>query len=93
VHSHRQPGDAFFAVSGEQNWIPRAGWALYVDRDPGSVLTSAQARRPLDFGEPIGLLMLFMAHCVRTKEDSWGLLKRYRCSVTPKCSINKISSG
>jgi SAM-dependent methyltransferase len=47
-------------------------------RDPGSILTSGEVRRLLDFDEPIGLLMLLMVHWVPTESDPWGLLKQYR---------------
>jgi hypothetical protein len=56
----------------------RTGVAQADMRDPDSILTSAQARRLLDFDEPIGLLMLFMVHWVQTEDDPWGPLKRYR---------------
>ncbi|WP_112271502.1 SAM-dependent methyltransferase [Lentzea terrae] len=56
----------------------RAGVVQADMRDPDSILNSDEARRLLDFDEPIGLLMLLMVHWVPTEADPWGLLKQYR---------------
>jgi S-adenosyl methyltransferase len=52
-------------------------------RDPESILGSPQARRLLDFDEPVGLLMLLMLHWVPDENDPLGLLRRYWQSMAP----------
>ena len=47
-------------------------------RDPRSILDSAEAKRLLDFDEPIGLLFLLMLHWVPDEDDPVGLTARYR---------------
>jgi S-adenosyl methyltransferase len=59
-------------------------------RDPDSILGSAEAKRLLDFDEPIGLLMLFMVHWVPDDADPQSLLKRYRDAL-PSGSFLAIS--
>ncbi|HVV17804.1 MAG TPA: SAM-dependent methyltransferase [Pseudonocardiaceae bacterium] len=51
-------------------------------RDPERVLASPEARRLLNVDEPIGLLMLLMLHWVRDDSDPFGLLARYRDSLS-----------
>ncbi|MFD1146648.1 SAM-dependent methyltransferase [Saccharothrix hoggarensis] len=52
-------------------------------RDPEGILGSAEARRLLDFDEPIGLLMLLVLHWVPDEDDPLGLLARYRDALAP----------
>ncbi|ONI83546.1 hypothetical protein ALI22I_34220 [Saccharothrix sp. ALI-22-I] len=47
-------------------------------REPEAILGSDEARRLLDFDQPIGLLMLLMLHWVPDSSDPRGLLGRYR---------------
>lgn len=56
----------------------RAGVLQADMRDPDSVLNSSEARRLLNFDEPLGLLMLFMVHWVPNEADPWSLMKTYR---------------
>ncbi|MCR3748083.1 SAM-dependent methyltransferase [Lentzea californiensis] len=59
-------------------------------RDPDSILNSGEVNRLLDFGQPIGLLMLFMVHWVPDEADPQSLLKRYR-EALPSGSYLAIS--
>ncbi|HWO63894.1 MAG TPA: SAM-dependent methyltransferase [Umezawaea sp.] len=52
-------------------------------RNPESILTSPEARRLLDFDEPVGLLMLLMLHWVDDESDLPGLLDRYSAALAP----------
>src|SRR5262249_62020098 len=56
----------------------RAGIVQADMRDPDSVFDSPQARRLLDFDEPVGVLMLLMLHWLPDESDPLGLLARYR---------------
>ncbi|GAA4523683.1 SAM-dependent methyltransferase [Amycolatopsis samaneae] len=47
-------------------------------RDPESIMDSPEAKRLLDFDEPIGLLFLLMLHWVSDEDDPAGLTARYR---------------
>jgi hypothetical protein len=47
-------------------------------RDPESIITSAPARRLLDFDRPVALLMVMMVHWVPDEDDPWALIARYR---------------
>ncbi|MBP2330714.1 hypothetical protein JOF56_011099 [Kibdelosporangium banguiense] len=47
-------------------------------RDPDSIIGSSQARRLLDFDEPIALLMVMMVHWVPDADDPWALIAQYR---------------
>jgi hypothetical protein len=47
-------------------------------RDPDSILNSGEVRLLLDFDEPVGLLIMFMADWVPNEADPWGLMKHYR---------------
>ena len=57
---------------------------LHADmRDSDAILGSDEARRLLDFDEPIGLLMLLMLHWVPDEADPHALLARYRDVLAP----------
>jgi hypothetical protein len=47
-------------------------------RDPESIIDSSEARRLLDFGKPIGMLLVMMIHWVPDQDDPWSLVARYR---------------
>ncbi|WP_441297523.1 SAM-dependent methyltransferase [Actinosynnema sp. ALI-1.44] len=47
-------------------------------RDPDSILGSSQARRLLNFDEPIALLMVMMLHWLPDSDDPWALIAHYR---------------
>jgi hypothetical protein len=47
-------------------------------RDPDSIIGSSEARRLLNFDEPIALLMVMMVHWVPDADDPWSLISRYR---------------
>jgi len=51
--------------------------------DPESIFTAPEAQRLLDFGEPVGLLMVAMLHWIPDTSDPHGLLKEYRHRVPP----------
>jgi hypothetical protein len=51
-------------------------------RDPDSILGSSEARRLLNFDEPIALLMVMMVHWVPDHDDPHGLIARYRDALT-----------
>ncbi|WP_158843440.1 SAM-dependent methyltransferase [Saccharothrix deserti] len=52
-------------------------------REPETILGGAEARRLLDFDQPIGLLMLLMLHWVPDSADPRGLVARYRDALAP----------
>ncbi|MET0233624.1 MAG: SAM-dependent methyltransferase [Kibdelosporangium sp.] len=47
-------------------------------RDPDSIIHSSEARRLLNFDEPIALLLVMMVHWVPDADDPWALIARYR---------------
>lgn len=47
-------------------------------RDPAAIIDSPQARRLLNFDEPIATLMVMVLHWVPNDEDPYGLLDQYR---------------
>jgi hypothetical protein len=48
-------------------------------RDPGPILE--QARRTLDFDQPVAVMMLGVLHLVQDEEDPWGLVDRWMAAV------------
>ncbi|ONI81232.1 hypothetical protein ALI144C_22130 [Actinosynnema sp. ALI-1.44] len=52
-------------------------------RDPGSVLRAPETRRLLDFGRPIGLLMVGILLYVGPEYDPGGLVATYRDACAP----------
>lgn len=52
-------------------------------RDPESILDHPKTRGLLDFGQPVGLLMLMMLHWLPDEADPWTLMARYRDALAP----------
>jgi hypothetical protein len=52
-------------------------------RAPDDILNHPQTRALIDFGQPLGLLMVAVTHFVSDEEDPYGLLARYRDAVAP----------
>jgi hypothetical protein len=52
-------------------------------RDPESILTSAEARRLLDFNRPVALLLVMMIHWIPDQDDPYGVIARYRDALPP----------
>jgi hypothetical protein len=52
-------------------------------RSPDDILNDPRTRKLIDFGQPIGLLMVAVTHFVSDEEDPYGLLTRYRDAVGP----------
>ncbi|MET0132010.1 MAG: SAM-dependent methyltransferase [Kibdelosporangium sp.] len=52
-------------------------------RAPESILNSSEARRLLNFDEPIALLMVMMVHWVPDQDDPHGLIRRYLDALPP----------
>jgi hypothetical protein len=50
---------------------------------PDRVLTAAESTGVLDFGQPIGLLMVAVLHFVPDEKDPRGVVARYRDAVAP----------
>jgi hypothetical protein len=52
-------------------------------RDPDAILGHPETRALLDFGQPVGLLMLMMVHWLPDEADPWSLMARYRDALAP----------
>jgi hypothetical protein len=52
-------------------------------RDPEKILDSPQVRGLLDFGQPMGLLMLLMLHWIPDDSAPLELVGRYRAALAP----------
>jgi len=52
-------------------------------RFPEDILNHPRTRELIDFGRPVGLLMVAVTHFVSDDEDPYGLLTRYRDAVVP----------
>lgn len=52
-------------------------------RCPAEILGSAQVREFIDFGRPVGLLMLAILHHIRDEEDPAGIVARFREAAAP----------
>jgi hypothetical protein len=60
----------------------REGSTHYIEadlRDPVPILD--EARRTLDFDQPVAVMLLGVLHLVRDEEDPWGLVARYLAAV------------
>ncbi|MGH3794718.1 MAG: SAM-dependent methyltransferase [Pseudonocardiaceae bacterium] len=62
---------------------PRADVVRADLRDPDSILASPTTRRLLDFDQPVGLLMVCVAHFVAPDDDPAGLLARFHELLAP----------
>ena len=52
-------------------------------RDPTQILRDAKVARMIDFGKPVGLLMLAILHHINDDEDPGGLVKMFRDAMPP----------
>jgi len=52
-------------------------------RDPEQVLSDAQVRGLLDFGQPVGIMFMCVLHCLWDHEDPWGVVGQFRDAVVP----------
>ncbi|MFD5828977.1 SAM-dependent methyltransferase [Lentzea sp. NPDC060358] len=52
-------------------------------RDFGSVLSSPEVDKQLDFDEPVAVLMIALLHFVSDDEDPWGVVGGYRDRLAP----------
>jgi hypothetical protein len=60
------------------------GATAYLDADVRDVDTVlARARELLDFGQPIGVLLIALLHMLGDEDDPWGLVARYMAAVPP----------
>ena len=60
------------------------GATAYLDADVRDVDTVlARARELLDFGQPIGVLLIALLHMLSDEDDPWGLVARYMAAVPP----------
>jgi hypothetical protein len=50
-------------------------------RSPDDILNHPRTRELIDFGQPVGLLMVAVTHFVSDEEDPYGLVTRYRDAV------------
>jgi len=47
------------------------------------VLGNEQVRDLFDFGQPVGIMLMCVLHCLWDKEDPWGVVGQFRDAVTP----------
>ena len=52
-------------------------------REPEQVLANPQVRGLLDFGQPVGIMLMCMLHCLWDREDPWGVVRQFRDAVAP----------
>jgi len=52
-------------------------------REPEQVLSNAQVRGLLDFGQPVGIMFMCVLHCLWDREDPWGVVGQFRDAVAP----------
>jgi hypothetical protein len=52
-------------------------------RDPVEVLNHPELRAGIDLGEPVGLLLVAVAHFVSDEEDPWKIVRRYMDALAP----------
>jgi hypothetical protein len=52
-------------------------------RDPRAVLDHPDLRAGIDLGEPVGLLLVAVAHFVSDEEDPWGIVRQYMDALAP----------
>jgi hypothetical protein len=61
-------------------------------RDPGPILAHPEVRRRLDFGRPVGLLLIAVLHFVPDDAQAYGAVEQLRREVAPR-SYLAISHG
>ena len=52
-------------------------------RDPGKILADQELRRLIDFGKPVGLLLVAVLHFLSDKEDPYRTVASYRDALAP----------
>jgi len=52
-------------------------------REPEQVLGNTQVRDLFDFGQPVGIMLMCVLHCLWDKEDPWGVVRQFRDAVAP----------
>jgi hypothetical protein len=52
-------------------------------REPEQVLGNVQAGGLFDFGQPVGIMLMCVLHCLWDKEDPWGVVGQFRDAVAP----------
>ncbi|HEX2417979.1 MAG TPA: SAM-dependent methyltransferase [Micromonosporaceae bacterium] len=52
-------------------------------RNPDQILGHPQTRRLIDFGEPVGLLIVAVTHLLPDTDDPWAFVARYVDAVAP----------
>jgi hypothetical protein len=52
-------------------------------REPEQVLSNTQVRDLFDFGQPVGIMLMCVLHCLWDKEDPWGVVGQFRDAVAP----------
>ncbi len=52
-------------------------------RDPDQILADKRVREQFDFDQPVGIIFVCMLHCLRDKEDPWGIVRQFRDAVVP----------
>ena len=52
-------------------------------REPEQVLSNAQVRGLLDFGQPVGIMFMCVLHCLWDREDPWGVVRQFRDVAAP----------
>ena len=52
-------------------------------REPEQVLSDPRVRNLLDFGQPVGIMLMCVLHCLWDREDPWGVVRQFRDAVAP----------
>jgi hypothetical protein len=52
-------------------------------RSPDDILNHPRTRELIDFGQPVGLLLVAVTHFVSDDEDPYSLVNRYRDAIAP----------
>jgi hypothetical protein len=52
-------------------------------REPDKILARDELRRLIDLGEPVGLLLVAVLHCIRDADDPWQAVATLRDALAP----------
>jgi len=52
-------------------------------REPDQVLGDPRVRDLFDFGQPVGVMLMCVLHCLWDREDPWGVVGQFRDAVAP----------
>jgi SAM-dependent methyltransferase len=52
-------------------------------RDPGAILAHPEVRKLIDFGQPVGLLLVAILHFIKDEEDPAGIVATLRDALAP----------